>query len=248
MVISIINQKGGVAKTTTAVNLAYEWSRLGQKILLVDLDPQASATKSIFGDEEFDNTAFDLILQNKPASEIIQKSDNFSIDVIPGEILMSGVDLKLATQYGREKYLKKALMPLKSKYDRIIIDCSPTLGLVTVNALMASKEILIPICPEYFSLKGIELIIDTLKSIRSGLGHKIQVRGIVITRYKNRKVVTDVIQRVTETYGFKVYKNYVPDTISVEEAHHNHKPVALFAPSSKATLAYRAIAKEIQKS
>lgn len=244
-VLSIINQKGGVAKTTTAVNVSHVWAREGKKVLLIDLDPQASATKSIFGDVEFDYTSFDLIANKTPVKDVIQHSDKFGFDVIPGEILLSGVDIKLAAQFGREKFLKKSLVPVKSKYDYIVIDCSPTLGLLTVNALMASNEIIIPICPEYFSLKGIELIIDTLKNIRAGLGHNVKIKGIVITRYKARKVINTVIERVSQTYGLKVFKEYIPDNIVVEEAHYNHLPVSVYAPRSKAAKSYEALAMEM---
>lgn len=244
-VISIINQKGGVAKTTTAVNVAHAWAKRGKKVLLIDLDPQASATKSVFGDREFDYTSFDLVANKIGVKQIVQHSDNFGCDVIPGEILLSGIDIHLAAQFGREKFLRKSLMPIKANYDRIIIDCSPTLGLLTVNALMASDDIVIPICPEYFSLKGIDLILDTLKNIRTGLGHEVKVKGIIITRFKNRKVIKAVIQEVEDRYGLKVFKDYIPDNIAVEEAHHNHLPVSKYAPRSKAGKAYEALAEEL---
>ncbi len=244
-VISIINQKGGVAKTTTAVNVAHAWAKSGKKVLLIDLDPQASATKSIFGDREFDYTSFDLVGNKIGVKQIIQHSENFGCDVIPGEILLSGIDIQLAAQFGREKFLKKSLVPVKSQYDKIIIDCSPTLGLLTVNALMASDDIVIPICPEYFSLKGIELILDTLRNIRAGLGHQINVKGIIITRFKNRRVIKTVIQEVEDRYGLKVFKDYIPDNIVVEEAHHNHLPVSRYAPRSKAAKSYEALAEDL---
>ena len=155
------------------------------------------------------------------------------------------MDIKLAAQFGREKYLRRSLMPVKSNYDAIIIDCSPTLGLLTVNALMASDEIIIPICPEYFSLKGIELILDTLRNIRAGLGHNVKIKGIIITRFKNRKVIGSVIDRVGELYGLKVFEDYIPDNIAVEEAHHLHLPVKKHSPDSKAAQAYADLAKEL---
>lgn len=244
-VISIINQKGGVAKTTTALNVSHVWAKQGKKVLLVDIDPQASATRSVFGDREFENTSYDLITQKEGVAKIVETSESFGFDVVPGDIMLSGVDIHLASQFGRETFLRKALMPIKAHYDYIIIDCSPTLGLLTVNALMASDEIVIPICPEYFSLKGIDLILDTLKNIKIGLGHSVNVKGIVITRYKRRKVIKSVIEEVEDRFGLKVFQEFIPDNIVVEEAHHNHLPVAAYAPRSKAARSYEALAKEL---
>ena len=236
-VVSVINQKGGVAKTTTSVNVAAAWADMGKKVLLIDLDPQSSATKAIFGDKSFDKTIYDVIVNRVPANEAVQFSETFGIDVIPAEILLSGIDIQLAPQFGREKFLKRSLSNIRHEYDAIIIDCSPSLGLLTVNALMASQDIVIPICPEYFSMKGIELILDTLKNIRSGLGHKVNVRGIVITRYRDRRIVKDVIKEVENLFGLRVFHDFIPDNIAVEEAHHHHLPVMDHAPKSKAAKA-----------
>lgn len=244
-IVSVINQKGGVAKTTTSINVASSWAKSGKKVLLVDLDPQASATHAIFGDRDFEKSVYDVLIHRVDPKEAILHSESFDIDVIPAEILLSGVDIQLAAHFGRERILKKALDGIKRKYDEVIIDCSPSLGLLTINALMASKDVIIPICPEYFSLKGIELILETIHNLRSGLGHKVDVRGIVITRYRNRKVTNDVISRVQKEIGLKVFKNYIPDNISVEEAHHRHTPVHKYAPSSKGAKAYDALSREL---
>ena len=247
-VTSIINQKGGVAKTTTSINIAAAWAKQGKRILLIDLDPQSSATKSIFGDREFDHTIYDVLVSQTSAEQAIVSSEPFGIDVIPGEIMLSGVDIQLAPQFGREAFLKRKLKNLYRKYDEVIIDCSPSLGLLTINALMASKEIIIPICPEYFSLKGIELILATLKNIRTGLGHKVTVKGVVITRYKNRKVAKEVIEQVEKDYNLKVFKDYIPDSIAVEEAHHNHLPVFEYSPKNSAAKAYVKLSKGLMDS
>ncbi len=244
-VVSVINQKGGVAKTTTSLNVAASWAQMGKKVLLIDLDPQSSATKAIFGDREFEKTIFDVIMNQCPIEEAIVHSDAFEIDVIPAEILLSGIDVQLAAHFGRETILRRKLEPIVRKYDCILFDCSPSLGLMTVNALMASKDIVIPICPEYFSLKGIELILDTLQNIRAGLGYKVGVRGVVITRFRDRRIVKDVIRQVQEVYGLRVFTNYVPDNIAVEEAHHKHRPVNKHAPHCMAAKAYTALAKEL---
>lgn len=244
-IVSVINQKGGVAKTTTSVNVASSWGKMGKKVLLIDLDPQSSATKAIFGDREFDNTIYDVVMGRIQAEQAVVHSPNFHIDVIPAEIMLSGIDVQLAAHYGREQILRRKLETVNTKYDHILIDCSPSLGLMTVNALLASKDILIPICPEYFSMKGIDLILETLQNIRTGLGYKVDIRGVVITRYRDRKVARDVIREVRETYQLNVYTNYIPDNIAVEEAHHRHRPVIEHAPRSPAAKAYMELSKEI---
>lgn len=244
-IISVINQKGGVAKTTTALNVAASWAMMGKKILLIDLDPQSSATKAVFGDQEFEKTIYDVVMGQAQAEDAIAHSEVFDIDVIPAEIMLSGVDLQLAAHFGREQILRRKLEPLSRKYDSILIDCSPSLGLMTVNALLASKDIIIPICPEYFSMKGIDLILATLQNIRTGLGYRVGIRGVVITRYRDRKVAKDVIKQVREKYQLNVYSNYIPDSIAVEEAHHMHSPVHKYAPRSPASRAYMELSKEL---
>lgn len=244
-VVSVINQKGGVAKTTTSLNVASNWAAMGKRVLLIDLDPQSSATKAVFGDQEFEKTIFDVVMNQCLIEDTIVHSDRFDFDVIPAEILLSGVDLQLAAHFGRETILRRKLDPILRRYDAILFDCSPSLGLMTVNALMASDDIIIPICPEYFSLKGIELILQTLQNIRTGLGYKVGVRGVVITRFRDRRIAKQVIEQVQQVYGLKVYSNYIPDNIAVEEAHHDHSPIHKYAPRCAAAKAYTSLAKEL---
>ena len=158
-IVSVINQKGGVAKTTTAVNVAASWAKSGHKILLIDLDPQSSATKSIFGDRDFEKTIYDVVMGKIQAEEAIVSSEEFGIDVIPAEIMLSGIDMQLAAHFGRERILRKKLELISRKYDSIFDRLfAVARAFMTINALMASKDIIIPICPEYFSMKGIDLI------------------------------------------------------------------------------------------
>lgn len=244
-IVSVINQKGGVAKTTTAVNVAASWAKAGRKILLIDLDPQSSATRAIFGDREFEHTIYDVVVAKTTAEEAVVHSEEFGIDVIPAEIMLSGIDMQLAAHFGRERILRRKLDSISRKYDSVLIDCSPSLGLMTINALLASKDIIIPICPEYFSMKGLDLILETLQNIRTGLGYTVNVRGVVITRYRDRKVAKDVIQEVRDVYGLNVYTNFIPDNIAVEEAHHRHRPVFKHAPKCAASKAYQQLSEEI---
>lgn len=244
-IVSFINQKGGVAKTTTAINVSSQWAKLGKKVLLVDLDPQASATRSIFGDQEFDNTIYDILTSEIRANEAVVRSDSFGIDVIPSEVMLSGIEIMLSSKFGRETILKRCLSDIQNNYDVVVIDCSPSLGLLTVNALMASEDIVIPICPEYFSLKGIELILETLKNIHAGLGHQINVRGIIISKYRNRRIVDQVIRDLRTKYELPVFTNFIPDSIVVEEAHHKHLPMHQYSPKNAAGLALSKLAMEM---
>lgn len=244
-IVAFINQKGGVAKTTTAINVAAQWAHNGKKVLLVDLDPQSSATRSIFGDMDFENTIYDVLTGELAAQDAVVPSETFGFDVIPSEIMLSGIEIILASKFGRESILKRGLAEIKDQYDIIVIDCSPSLGLLTVNALIASKDIVIPICPEYFSLKGIELILETLKNIHQGLGHKIDVRGIIISKYRNRKIVEKVINDLRTNYTIPVFNNYIPDSIVVEEAHHSHKPMLQYSPKNPAGQALANLAVEM---
>jgi len=244
-VVSFINQKGGVAKTTTAINVSAQWAKLGKKILLIDLDPQSSATKAIFGDTTFEDTIFDVLTSEIDASQAVVSSEAFGFDLIPSEIMLSGMEIILSSKFGREGILKRALSEIKENYDIVVIDCSPSLGLLTINALMASKDIVIPICPEYFSLKGIDLILETLKNIHVGLGHKVDVRGIIISKYRNRRIVQKVIQDLRTNYTIPVFNNFVPESIVVEEAHHKHLPMLQFSPKNPAGRAFENLAMEL---
>lgn len=244
-IVSVINQKGGVAKTTTSLNVAAAWAKQGKKVLLVDLDPQSSATKAVFGDRDFEYTIYDVMMSQKQIEEVIVTSEPFGFDMVPAEILLSGIDIQLAAYFGREQMLKRKLDPIVRKYDHIIIDCSPSLGLMTVNALLASKDIIIPLCPDYFSMKGIDLILSTLQGIRTGLGYRVGVRGVVITRYRDRRIAKDVIRQVREKYDLRVFDSFIPDNIAVEEAHHMHTPLHEYAPESPAASAYMELSKEM---
>lgn len=244
-VVSFINQKGGVAKTTTAINVSAQWAKAGKKVLLIDLDPQSSATRAIFGDAEFEDTIYDVLTSEIEAEQAVVRSESFGIDVIPSEIMLSGIEIILASKFGRESILKRAIAEIKDEYDVVVVDCSPSLGLLTVNALIASKDIVIPICPEYFSVKGIDLILDTLKNIHTGLGHKIDVRGIIISKYRSRRIVEKVISDLRANYPIPVFDNYIPDSIVVEEAHHKHLPMIEYSPKNPAGQALANLAVEM---
>jgi len=242
---AIVNQKGGVAKTTTAVNLAFELAELGKNILVVDLDPQASTTSSIFGNKEFDLSVYDLLLSKAPVEDIIHTSKEFKVDVLPSDITLSGVDLQISQLVGREKILQHKLVGLP--YDLILIDTPPSLGLLTVNALTASDNIIITICPDYFSLKGIALLESTIETVKNNLDANIKVFGTIVTRYRERVITKDALKIIRDHFGDNVFTSMIPENIKIEEAHNVHLPVRKYDSNSKGAQSYRDLAKEFLK-
>ncbi len=243
--IAVANQKGGVAKTTTVVNIASELARKRKKVLIIDFDPQRSATSSIFGNVDFDLSSDDLLFGTDDIEELVQTSKDFGVDVIPSDIMLSSAELRLASAIGRERILFHRLLEFKKKYDFCIIDTPPTLGLLSVNALVASDEVLIPICPEYFSLKGIRLLEDTMISVRSNLGIRLKLLGVLVTRNKRRVITDSALSIISEYFGKKIFKTTIPENIRVEEAHNAHLPLWKYDAKCKAAAAYKKLAEEI---
>ena len=243
--IAIVNQKGGVAKTTTAINLASEISRMGHKVLLIDLDAQFSATSAIFGNTEFDTTIYDVIVKKMDIEKTIQKASNFGFDVVPSDIMLSAADLFIVKEIGREKILFNKTRSLK--YDIMIMDCPPSLGLITVNALTACEEALIPVCPEYFSLRGIKLLEQILFIVEKKLLSKTLLKGVLITRYRDRVVTREAEQAIRKYFEYKVFETVIPENIKIEEAHNAHLPVYKYDETCKGCIAYRNLSKEVLK-
>ena len=243
--IAIFNQKGGVAKTTTAINLASEISRIGYKVLLIDLDAQFSATSAIFGNTEFDTTIYDVIVKKMDIERIIKKSSNFGFDIVPSGIMLSAADLLIIKETGREKILFDQIRNLK--YDMIMMDCPPSIGLITVNALTACEAVLIPVCPEYFSLRGIKLLEQILFIVEQKLLSKALLKGVLITRYRDRVVTREAEQAIRKYFEYKVFETVIPENIKIEEAHNAHLPVYKYDDTCKGCIAYRNLSKEVLK-
>jgi len=242
-VIAIANQKGGVAKTTTCVNLASEFAMAGNRVLLIDLDAQASATGSILGNVDYEKSMYDVMAGPTPIAEIVQRSDSFELDVAPSDILLSGIELQVAQLMGREKILSKKLKDID--YDMVFIDTPPSLGLLTINALTAADSVLVTICPEYFSLRGIALLEKTVDSVREQLDSPVRIGGVLITRYRNRVVTREAEKIIRDYFGERVFDTVISENIRLEEAHSAHQPISKYDSSSKGAQAYRQVVREI---
>ena len=242
-VIAVANQKGGVAKTTTCVNLAAEFAAVGKKVLVIDIDAQASASSSVLGNTDREKTMYDVMSGATPIDEIIEHSDSFGFDLAPGDILLSGVELQVAQVMGREKILCKKIKGLD--YDIVLIDTPPSLGLLTVNALTAADSVLVTICPEYFSLRGIALLETTVNSVREQLESPVRIAGVLVTRYRDRVVTREAEKIIRDYFGIRVFKTVIAENIRLEEAHNAHQPISKYDPASKGAQAYKDLAREI---
>ena len=246
-IIAITNQKGGSGKTTTTVNLGACLAGLGKKILLVDIDPQAHTTTHLgFKPHEIEITICDALINSQPVDKIITKTLVEKLDILPSNVNLSGVEIELVNIVGRENILKDRIKELNNKYDYILIDCPPSLGILTLNALNTAQELFIPIQAEFFALEGMTKLLQTIKVVKERLNGKIEVSGIILTMFDGRKnICRDVTQKVEEFFKEKVFKTRIRDNVKLAEAPSYGQPVILYAPRSYGSLDYQELAKEV---
>lgn len=248
-IIAIANQKGGVGKTTTAVNLAASLAVAGKTVLLIDLDPQGNATSGLgISRDEKRPSIYDLLIRKKGVDEIILNTATEGLHMIPSGIDLVGAEVELIDMDGRETVLKGSISDIRSRYDFILIDCPPSLGLLTINALTASDSVMIPVQCEYYAMEGLGLLLKTIDRIRSSLNHPLVVEGILLTMFDNRNnLCRQVAEEIRTHFNDIVYRSLVPRNIVLAEAPSHGMPVLLYDISSKGAEAYLQLAGEMLK-
>lgn len=246
-IISICNQKGGTGKTTTTVNLSAAIAELNKRVLIVDADPQGNATSGVgVNKNELDKTVYDIILNRAAADDVLIKDVYPSLDIIPCNINLTGAEIELVGALSRETRLKKALSSIVENYDYIFIDSPPSLGLLTLNSLVSSDSIIIPIQCEFYALEGVSQLMHTLNLIRDSLNPKLFVEGVLLTMADFRTNLTiEVINEIKEYFKEKVYKTIIPRNVRLSEAPSHGKPITVYDGNSIGSKRYRELAAEV---
>ncbi len=247
-VVAICNQKGGVGKTTSTINLGAALSEYGRRVLLVDFDPQGALSVGLgITSHQLDHTIYKLIMeQGVPVDEVVRPTSVPGMDLLPSNIDLSAAEVQLVTEVGREQALGRALRPLVARYDFILVDCQPSLGLLTINALACADGVLIPLECEFFSLRGVALLMDTIDKVRERLNPTLAITGILATMYDPRTLhAREVMARVVEAFGDIVFDAVINRTVRFPETSVAGEPITRWAPKSAGAKAYRARAREV---
>ncbi len=249
LVISIANQKGGVGKTTTAVNLGAALAELDYRVLVIDLDPQGNATTGMgISHRNVEGSIYDVIMNDAPIDDCTEPTTVKNLFVVPATIDLAGAEIELVPAFSRELKLRRALAQIAGSYDFTLIDCPPSLGLLTVNGLAASDDVIVPIQCEYYALEGLGQLLRNVALVKSNLNPALDVRGIVLTMYDARTKLAEQVEReVRAHFGAKVYRTVVPRTVRISEAPSFGQPVTVFDSTSRGALAYRELAKEVSR-
>ncbi|WP_416827907.1 ParA family protein [Ectobacillus polymachus] len=246
-IISIANQKGGVGKTTTSVNLGAALAQLGKKVLLVDIDAQGNATTGVgLEKSELKQCVYNILVEDEDVRDIIKPTAMEGLFVIPATIQLAGAEIELVPTISREVRLKRALQPVREEYDYIIIDCPPSLGLLTINALTASDSVIIPVQCEYYALEGLSQLLNTVRLVQKHLNKSLAIQGVLLTMLDARtNLGLQVIDEVKKYFRDKVYRSIIPRNIRLSEAPSHGKPILLYDAKSKGAEVYLDLAKEV---
>ena len=247
-VIAVANQKGGVGKTTTAVNLSTSLAKKGKKVILIDGDPQGNATSGLGVEKDLDNSIYDVLVEEVDIKTTLQDTCVKTLKVCPSNMDLAGAEVELVSQMSREFRLKEKIDPIKDEFDYIIIDCPPSLGLITLNSITAADSVLIPVQCEYYALEGLGQLLNTINLVKKHLNKNLEIEGAVLTMYDMRTNLSNqVVKEVKRYFDDKVYKTVIPRNIKLSEAPSFGMPIGLYDPKSKGARAYEKLAKEVMK-
>lgn len=248
-IISFSNQKGGVGKTTTCVNMAAYLAREGRKVLLIDLDPQGNATTGLgFSKGALKKSVYNVLIEEEAVKDNVLDTELENLKILPANIDLAGAEIELVYKKNREKVLKEALEKIKSQYDYLLIDCPPSLGLITINALAAADSVVIPIQSEYYALEGLSQLMNSISLVRQHLNKSLKVEGVVLTMYDGRSIISrQIAAEIKKFFTKKLYEIVIPRNVRLSEAPSHGKPILLHDPKCAGARAYSALTEEFLK-
>ncbi len=247
-VISVANQKGGVGKTTTTINLSTLLAKKGKKVLLIDADPQGNATSGVGAEKEVELSTYDVLVGETQIDETLEKTMIDGLKVCPSNINLAGAEVELVSMMSREQRLKEKIDEMQEQFDYILIDCPPSLGLITLNAFTASDSVLIPVQCEYYALEGLGQLINTINLVKKHLNKRIEVEGALLTMYDARTNLSNqVVKEVKKYFNDKVYKTVIPRNVRLSEAPSYGMPITEYDPRSKGARSYEKFTREFLK-
>ena len=249
LVVAIANQKGGVGKSTTAINLGAALALQGERILLVDLDPQGNTSCGLGIDRRaLEWSTYDLLVDGVSVEDVIEPTSVRDLLLIPATIELAGAEIEMVSMFSREKRLAGALKQVLDQYDFVLIDCPPSLGLLTINGLAAAAEVMIPIQCEYYALEGVSQLMANIQRVRANVNPELDVEGVILTMYDGRtNLAADVVAQVRAHFGAQAYRTVIPRTVRLSEAPSYGEPIEAFDPMSRGAIAYRELAREFRR-
>ncbi len=248
-IVAIANQKGGVGKSTTAINMGAALAFQGERVLLVDLDPQGNTTSGLGVDRSaIRASTYEVLVDETAAEDVVEPTSVRDLFVLPATIELAGAEIELVSLFSREARLSKALAQIQDQYDFMLIDCPPSLGLLTVNGLAAAREVIIPIQCEYYALEGVSQLMRNIQLVKQNLNPQLEVEGVILTMFDGRTTLaSDVVAQVRSHFGERTYRTVIPRTVRLSEAPSYGEPIEAFDPMSRGAIAYRELAREFRR-